>query len=1768
MDLGSAVGRITLDYDGAGAAAAKSDMAALESQGARIGAGMALGGAAISKAGQQITGVLGAGLQMATDFEFGVDAVNAALGGIDVEALAQVEQQALDLGASSKFSATEIQGVQEQLAKSGLSVDQILGGATQAVADLASATGEDLVSSSAAAAGAMNMFGLSGEQITAVADSMTAGMNLGSASLADFTRGVNYLGPVMANLANYADDPVAAMTDTNAAVAYFNSLGLSASNAGNSLARGLQNLATPTGKAAELMAELGFSAFDAQGNFIGFPALMDQLNASMAGMSDSQREAALATLFGAQASDVMNIAVKKGGDGLREYEERTVAAGQAAEQAAIRQENLASATEQMGGAVESLAIKAFTPFLEGLTAMVDGITAAINAFASLPTGVLQALATVAGAAGLVAAIGGAAIAAAGGVLLFNAALAGTGLTLGALLGPLALVAAAIAALAIAYQTNFLGLGDAIDGLIAGAKKAAKTFGDTFGKAFAVNQANGFNALGSAISAFSAALLAATGIDISEWAGPALMAIQALDDGFWNATNNGFNPAAAALGGLANAATELGLDDLASRLYEAQGAAQQFGDIFAANKDIAEQSGMTGLSASIQAVGIALSDLLGIDVSGPFTAVANAIQAVADAAGRAGEAIRAALGSALAFVGSNVLPGVVSVLGNVLGTIRDLGAELVSGDFSQAGQILGDAMASLGEWAGNVVQGLGDALGSVDFGGIAATIGAALGSALSGIGDVLSGVNLGAIASSVGTAIQGALGAVGSFLGGAAEIVGNALGGALGAIGAFITETDFAGILQSVSGALLSAFNAGGEWLSSVASTIGTQLGGALNTIGDFLGDIDFGAVIATVGEALGNAFAGGGEFLSGVAQAVGSALATALSTVGDFLGALNFGGLVTAVTDAITAAFGGGGGQHVGSGQVGGGGAFAGIAQSIGEALGSALSGIGEFIGDVNVEGAAETVRSAIETAFNGMQFNLGALATTLASAVEAASGIDLTGVFEAIGAAVDTALTAVGEFATVIGTYMSRIQEALEAIDIPEQLTEFGAFIGDLATDLATGVADKVQALADAIATLNIDEAVAAAMTTLGSAIAAIGDAFAAVDIGAKVTDLGDALATITIDEALAAGLNAVADAFGNIATKVGEAVTALQGWVTNAPTDEDITGGKSWQEIADEHTAGLMEAGGLLASDQGQAAAGMGGDFAANFIQQIASSFAMADWSAVTNAINTGLQSALGGGFAGQGGPRDMGPSEGAGVGGTFAAGLIQSMALGLTPEAFAPLKTAFDAGLAAAFTAPSGGQGQEGGAGAGVAQSLVAGIAAGLGQQVETLRSALQAVVQAAAAGIKGEGLQAAGQAIIAGIASGFGPATGTMTSALTAVLAAVQAAATAAAAQFVAVGTAIATHTGAGLGQGTGTVISAIQAVILAAVSAGTAAAAQAVTVGTTMTTQIGAGLGQNTGAVISAMQAVVGAAIDAGVAAGAGAARIGENIVAGIVAGINSGAGAVAEAVRTIVAAGIAAGVAEAEIASPSEATKREIGIPMAQGVAVGIEEGTPEAEAAGATMGATTVQAIAASVIERLQEAIPNLSAAFAEAFGIATEAGTEAVAAEGEAIVDEVAATGEEAGTSFGDQMASAMLGRMTLGGDGIGGQAIQAILGQLDSATAAVAETGRLIGQTLGEGVNAGMGAALDPLAMIPEGVGRDVAERLIEQMKARQSAYLPQLDSFLAERNRHAADVQERGQPLHITLQTMLDGQVLDERIVETSLGGLLDGAGRNPSIRRRR
>ena len=350
-------------------------------------------------AGGAIAAGLGVGIKSFADFDEAMSQVRAALPDAGAK-MDDLRQLAIDLGRDTQYSATEAaQGVTE-LAKAGVSAEDILGGGLAGALNLAAAGQMDVADAAETAATAMVQFGLKGNQVSHVADLLAAGAGKAQGDVADMGAALKQAGLV-------ADQTGLTIEETTAGLTAFAAAGLVGSDAGTSFKAMLQRL-TPQSKEAERkMAELGISAYDAQGQFIGLSEFSGNLRESLKDLTPEARNSALAVIFGSDAVRAANVLYEQGADGISKWETEVNSAGFAAQQAATKTDNLKGDLERLGGAIDSVFVENGSGANSALRSLTQRAEDAVEAFGKLPEPVQQGAFAVAGlsAAGLLLAGG-------------------------------------------------------------------------------------------------------------------------------------------------------------------------------------------------------------------------------------------------------------------------------------------------------------------------------------------------------------------------------------------------------------------------------------------------------------------------------------------------------------------------------------------------------------------------------------------------------------------------------------------------------------------------------------------------------------------------------------------------------------------------------------------------------------------------------------------------------------------------------------------------------------------------------------------------------------------------------------------------------------------------------------------------------------------------------------------------------------------------------------------------------------------------------------------------------------------------------------------------------------------------------------------------------------------------------------------------------------------------------------------------------------------
>lgn len=176
------------------------------------------------------------------DFEQAVKDVQA-VSGANAEQLKELTQNALDLGGATQFTATQVAELQKELAKLGFTPDEIVQ-ATEAIVDLATATGESLAESATVAGSTLRSFGLETTETKRLADLLAGAFSSTALDLEKFRESIKLVAPV----ANAANISLEAATATLGALA---NRGIDGSIAGTGLRRIFTELSTEGSKVSK-----------------------------------------------------------------------------------------------------------------------------------------------------------------------------------------------------------------------------------------------------------------------------------------------------------------------------------------------------------------------------------------------------------------------------------------------------------------------------------------------------------------------------------------------------------------------------------------------------------------------------------------------------------------------------------------------------------------------------------------------------------------------------------------------------------------------------------------------------------------------------------------------------------------------------------------------------------------------------------------------------------------------------------------------------------------------------------------------------------------------------------------------------------------------------------------------------------------------------------------------------------------------------------------------------------------------------------------------------------------------------------------------------------------------------------------------------------------------------------------------------------------------------------------------------------------------------
>ncbi|MGG3065158.1 phage tail tape measure protein [Bacillus glycinifermentans] len=308
----------------------------------------------------------------------------------------KMRDSALELGASTTQTSSQVAEAMTELAAKGFDANQVIA-AMPGIIAAAEASGEDLALTSDTITSALNAFNLKASESGRIADVLAMTANKSAAGMTSLQYAFKYAAGPAAQLG-------ISLEELSAATGIMVDAGLAGEQAGTTLRSALLRLVDPPKRAANTLEDLGVTTVDQKGNFRSLKDIIGQLQKGMAGMTDAQKSAALASIFGTEAVTGMMAVVSKGPDALGEFtKELENSSGAAAKTAKQMKEGIGGSLEHLSGAFESFATTIGDQLAPYVSAAADKIANLTERFNKLSDGTKKFIAvTAAVVTGLVA----------------------------------------------------------------------------------------------------------------------------------------------------------------------------------------------------------------------------------------------------------------------------------------------------------------------------------------------------------------------------------------------------------------------------------------------------------------------------------------------------------------------------------------------------------------------------------------------------------------------------------------------------------------------------------------------------------------------------------------------------------------------------------------------------------------------------------------------------------------------------------------------------------------------------------------------------------------------------------------------------------------------------------------------------------------------------------------------------------------------------------------------------------------------------------------------------------------------------------------------------------------------------------------------------------------------------------------------------------------------------------------------------------------------
>jgi len=310
------------------------------------------------------------------DFEAAMSQVQATSGADDGE-LEQLTKKAEEMGANTKFTASDSAEAMNYMAMAGWKTEDMLDGIT-GIMQLAAAANEDLGTTSDIVTDALTAFGLKASDSGHFADVLAQASANANTNVSMLGESFKYVAPV-AGAMKYS------VEDVSLALGLMANASIKGSMAGTSLKTSIANMAD---KMQGAMDKYGISLTKRNGEMKTFREVLDMLRTQLGGLSETEQTAAASTIFGKEAMAGMLAIINASTDDYNKLAAAIENSSGATEKMANTQlDNLGGSITLLQSAVDGVKIKfgdRLNPYVrsvaDGLTAAMPDIEAALSDF--------------------------------------------------------------------------------------------------------------------------------------------------------------------------------------------------------------------------------------------------------------------------------------------------------------------------------------------------------------------------------------------------------------------------------------------------------------------------------------------------------------------------------------------------------------------------------------------------------------------------------------------------------------------------------------------------------------------------------------------------------------------------------------------------------------------------------------------------------------------------------------------------------------------------------------------------------------------------------------------------------------------------------------------------------------------------------------------------------------------------------------------------------------------------------------------------------------------------------------------------------------------------------------------------------------------------------------------------------------------------------------------------------------------------------------------